>query len=84
MPSDAPAVRPGLVLRATLKWMEDPITEELRIRQERRESDERERAAEPGKEGEKHGRRAERASYLREKLEERADAERRAEEERGD
>ncbi len=61
--------------------MDDPTTEELRIVQERRESDERERAHEPGKEGEKHGRRAERASYLREKLEERAAAERRAEQE---
>ena len=55
--------------------MEDPTTEELRVIQKHRETQERERADEPGVEGEKHGRRAERAGYLREKLEERARAE---------
>ena len=61
---------------------EDPITEELRVDQFRREVDEREWAeAAPTDEGvEQHGRRAEKASYLREKLEERAEAERRAQE----
>ncbi len=55
--------------------VEDPTTEELRIVQKHREDEERERAGEPGVEGDKHGRRAERAEYLREKLEERARAE---------
>lgn len=57
---------------------EDPITEELRISQFRREEAEAERAREADTaEGvEEHGRRAEKAAYLREKLEERADAER--------
>ena len=58
-----------------------PTTEELRLSQLRRESTERreaERAAsEP--EGEQHARRAEKADYLRQKLDERAEAERRAE-----
>ena len=61
--------------------MEDPTTQELRIRQQRREEEERSRADEPGIEGVKHGRRAERAEYLREKLEERARAEEAAAEE---
>jgi hypothetical protein len=61
--------------------MEDPTTEELRAIQGRREAEESERSEEPGTEGEKHGRRAERARYLREKLEDRAEAERRAAEE---
>ena len=55
--------------------VEDPTTGELRAIQKHREAAERERAGEPGVEGEKHGRRAERAEYLREKLEERARAE---------
>jgi len=55
--------------------VEDPTTEELRIIQKHREAEERERAGEPGVEGKKHGRRAERAEYLRAKLEERARAE---------
>jgi hypothetical protein len=55
--------------------VEDPTTEELRVIQKHREAEERERAGEPGVEGEKHGRRAERAEYLREKLEQRAQAE---------
>lgn len=57
---------------------EDPTTRELRVRQSRQEAEERERADEPGAEGDKHERRAERAAYLREKLEERAEAERRS------
>jgi hypothetical protein len=58
-------------------------TQELRIRQERRERAERETAdQEPTEEAtEKHARRAERAAYLKEKLNERADAEQRAAEE---
>ncbi len=57
---------------------EDPTTRELRIRQTRQEAEERERSEEPGAEGDKHERRAERAAYLRQKLEERAEAERRS------
>ena len=62
---------------------EDPITEELRVEQFRREVDERERAGEAStEEGTgQHDRRADKAAYLRRKLEERAEAERRASEE---
>ena len=60
----------------------DPTTEELRIEQARRGAAERESAAEAPTEevAEQHGRRAEKADYLRRKLEERAEAEREAEE----
>ena len=56
---------------------EDPTTREHRIRQTERESLERSQAekAETEEETEEHARRAEKAAYLREKLEERADAE---------
>ena len=56
---------------------EDPTTRELRIRQEERESEERRQAEEADTEEatEEHARRADKAAYLREKLEERADAE---------
>jgi hypothetical protein len=56
---------------------EDPTTRELRIRQERQESDERRQAeqADTDEATEEHVRRADKAAYLREKLEERADAE---------
>jgi hypothetical protein len=56
---------------------EDPTTTELRIRQAERESLECRQAdnAETGEETEEHVRRADKAAYLREKLEERADAE---------
>ena len=59
---------------------EDPITQELRVDQLRRERAERDQADEaPTDEAvEQHERRAEKAAYLRERLEERADAERRA------
>ena len=60
---------------------EDPTTDELRALQGERERKERHRSGEPGAEGEKHERRADRAAYLREKLDERAEAERRAERE---
>lgn len=60
---------------------ESPTTEELRLSQLRRESAERREAdaavTEP--ETDQHERRAEKADYLRRKLEERAEAERRAE-----
>jgi hypothetical protein len=59
---------------------EDPTTQELRLDQLRREQAERKRAEKgvsPDDTGQ-HERRADKASYLREKLEERADAERRA------
>lgn len=57
---------------------EDPKTEELRVRQSHREHDEREAEveAETEESTETHRRRADKAAYLREKLEERADAER--------
>jgi hypothetical protein len=63
---------------------EDPTTQELRIEQLQRERVEREAAAESPMpdDTDQHERRAERASYLREKLEERARAER--ESDRGD
>jgi hypothetical protein len=59
---------------------EDPTTQELRIEQAGRERAERE-AAEGGStpdDTEQHERRADKASYLREKLEQRAEAEREA------
>jgi hypothetical protein len=52
---------------------EDPTTRELRIRQAERESLERRHA--DREETDEHVRRADKAAYLREKLEERADAE---------
>ena len=57
---------------------EEPTTEELRVEQSHREAAERERAEEaPTEEAtEQHERRAEKADYLREKLDERAEAER--------
>lgn len=60
---------------------DDPSTEELRLSQLRRENAERQEAekALSESEGEQHARRAEKADYLRRKLEERAEAERRAE-----
>ncbi|MEA2473414.1 MAG: hypothetical protein QOE06_1329 [Thermoleophilaceae bacterium] len=63
---------------------EDPTTQEMRIEQLQRERVERE-AADEGvtpEDTEQHERRAEKASYLREKLEERARSER--ESDRGD
>ena len=59
---------------------EDPTTEELRIEQLQRSEDERRRAEDdPTEEGTgQHAARAAKADYLREKLEQRADAERRA------
>jgi hypothetical protein len=59
---------------------EDPTTQELRIEQAQRERAEREAAADGATpdDTEQHERRADRASYLREKLDERAEAEREA------
>jgi hypothetical protein len=59
---------------------EDPTTQELRIEQLQREKEERRRADEdPTDEGTgQHEARAAKADYLRKKLEERAEAERRA------
>ena len=56
---------------------EDPVTAELRLRQAERESVEREEAegSVSDEETEQHARRADKAAYLREKLEERARAE---------
>ena len=57
---------------------EQPETDELRDAQLRREAEERELAQSAGDEEEtaQHERRAEKARYLREKLDERADSER--------
>ena len=65
---------------------EDPTTQELRIEQLQRERAEREAAASGATpdDTEQHERRADRASYLREKLEERAEAEREAAREQDD
>jgi hypothetical protein len=59
---------------------EDPITEELRVRQMKREEDARVRADESPEEADtaQFDRRADKAAYLKRKLEERADAEREA------
>ena len=63
--------------------MEDPTTQELRLEQLRREVAEREAAggASSPDDTEQHERRADKASYLRDKLEDRADSERRASDE---
>ena len=60
---------------------EEPTTEELRLSQLRRESAERRGAerAETEDAAEQHERRADKAAYLREKLGEREESERRAE-----
>jgi membrane protein len=67
----------------TLEGMADPKTEELHVEQVKRERAEQAQAraaAEPDEE-QTHERRAERAAYLREKLEERAESEERVEDE---
>ncbi len=58
---------------------EEPLTEELRERQAERERTERAHAREAGEDEDTqvHERRADRAAYLRRKLDERADSERR-------
>src|SRR5207244_12539102 len=59
---------------------EDPKTEELRLEQSEREAAERERARESSEEETgQHERRADKAAYLREKLEQRARSERESE-----
>ena len=57
---------------------EDPTTQELRLEQLRREQSERDAAASETDEHatETHSRRADKAAYLREQLEKRAEAER--------
>jgi hypothetical protein len=57
---------------------EDPKTEELRVEQTEREAAERARAAQSAldEDTDQHERRADKAAYLREKLEERARSER--------
>jgi len=57
---------------------EDPTTQELRIRQMKREEDARVRADESPEEADtqQFDRRADKAAYLKRKLEERAEAER--------
>jgi uncharacterized BrkB/YihY/UPF0761 family membrane protein len=65
--------------RRRLVDMADPKTEELRVEQIKREHDEHARAREADQADEErtHERRAERAEYLREKLDERAESEER-------
>jgi len=60
---------------------DEPTTRELKLRQEQREAEERDRArdAESDEATGSHERRADKAQYLREKLEERERAEREAE-----
>jgi hypothetical protein len=57
--------------------MADPKTEELRLEQIQRERSEREQASESSEPAERrtHGRRADRAAYLKSKLDERARSE---------
>ncbi|MBA2341839.1 MAG: hypothetical protein H0V85_00060 [Thermoleophilaceae bacterium] len=57
---------------------DDPTTEELRVAQLHEEREERERARESdeGEETKRHARRADKAAYLREKLDQRAESER--------
>ena len=57
---------------------EDPTTQELRLEQQRKEEEEREeeRRSTTEDEAEQHERRADKADYLKKKLEERAEAER--------
>jgi hypothetical protein len=59
---------------------EEPTTQELRLEQTRREAAEREEAKESPSEdeAEQHARRADKADYLKRKLEERAESEREA------
>ncbi len=59
---------------------EDPTTQELKVAQLRRERTERDRAEQAPTEeaAEAHTRRAEKTAYLRERLEDRAEAEREA------
>jgi hypothetical protein len=59
---------------------EDPTTEELRVRQMKREEDARVRADESPEDADtqQFDRRADKAAYLKRKLEERAEAEREA------
>jgi hypothetical protein len=59
---------------------EDPTTQELRVRQMKREEDARAHAEKAPEEADtaQHDRRAEKAAYLKRKLEERAESERRA------
>ena len=59
---------------------EDPTTQELRVKQLKRELEEKERAerAQLEHESDTHDRRAMKAEYLRAKLEQRAEAERTA------
>ena len=65
---------PGVSAGTVRDLSDDPPTEELRADQARRESAEREMAAEAAdpEEARAHARRAERAAYLREKLDEQA------------
>jgi hypothetical protein len=64
---------------------EDPTTQELRVKQLKRELEEKERAeqAELEPETDTHDRRAMKAEYLRAKLEQRAESEREAAKEEG-
>ncbi len=56
---------------------DEPTTEELRVAQLQEEHDEREREqrSDEGEEAKRHERRADKAAYLRKKLEQRAESE---------
>jgi hypothetical protein len=71
----------GSGLESRLRSMAEPETEELRVEQIRRERAEHDRArtSEEPAEERAHERRAQKAAYLREKLDERARAEERVE-----
>jgi hypothetical protein len=68
--------------RYVLPVADDPNTEELKLAQLRREEAERRRAESPPDDDEaaQHERRADKARYLAEKLEQRAESERRLDE----
>ncbi|MBV8711988.1 MAG: hypothetical protein JOY56_09420 [Solirubrobacterales bacterium] len=74
----APLAADGLEWRYVLLVAEEPITEELKLTQIEREQAERRRArtVPDDDEAAQHERRADKARYLAEKLEERAESER--------
>ncbi len=76
--ANTPLIALRLRWRYVLSVPEDPITEELKLSQLEREQAERRRARDvpDADEAEQHERRAEKAKYLAEKLEERAESER--------
>jgi hypothetical protein len=78
-PAATRVIRSVVPARYVLEVSEDPITEELKLTQLEREQAERRRADSVPDEDEaaQHERRADKARYLADKLEERAESERR-------